>query len=206
MPYMNIIQTVTGEYEDEIERLRTAFDQADAIVIGAGSGLSTSAGLDFAGERLKQIFGDFGLFQCSKPCHAKTYDNYDVLKQMIEQEKDMKVPTELIPHCPKCGRELDFNLFWDNTFVRDEGWHIAHERYEKYLDAHETGKILYLELGVGYNSPGVIKFPFWQMAAKNPDAVFASVNLAAPSYPARLAGRSIVISKDIHQVISDLGR
>lgn len=288
MPYMDIIQKVTGKYEDEIVRLTHAFAEADAIIVGAGSGLSTSAGLDFAGERLRRIFGDFvekygitdmytgcftpfesreerwaywarwawynrfleipkdtlkkllsllsgrdyfvlttnidhtfiragfpkerlcytqgdfGLFQCSGPCHADTYDNYNILKQMIEEEKEMKIPTELIPHCPKCGREMDFNLFWDNTFVRDKGWHIAHERYERYLAEHEKGKILYLELGVGYNSPGVIKLPFWQMAAKNPEATFASVNLMMPSYPASLAGRSIVISRDIDQVLSDL--
>lgn len=288
MPQLKIIQGVTGKYEEEIERLKHVFDQADAIVIGAGAGLSTSAGLDFAGERFERLFGDFiekygitdmytgcfapfesseerwaywarwawynrfldipkdtlqklltlvadrdyfvlttnidhtfiragfpkerlcytqgdfGLFQCSKPCHEDTYDNYEILKQMIEQEKDMKVPSELIPHCPKCGREMDFNLFWDDTFVRDKGWHIAHERYERYVAGHEKGRILYLELGVGYNSPGVIKIPFWRMAAQNPDATFASVNLMMPSYPPSLAQRSIVINKDIDRVISDL--
>lgn len=99
---------------------------------------------------------------------------------------------------------MDFNLFWDDTFVRDEGWHTAHDRYEEYLSCHETGRILYLELGVGFNSPGVIKFPFWNMAAKNPDAVYASVNLTNPCYPALLEDRSIVISRDIDAVICDL--
>lgn len=123
---------------------------------------------------------------------------------MMAEEKDMCIPTELIPHCPKCEREMDFNLFWDDTFVRDEGWHIAHNRYEKYLSRHKTGKILYCELGVGFNSPGVIKFPFWNMAAENPDAVFASVNLTNPCYPVLLENRSIVISMDIDSVIHDL--
>lgn len=99
---------------------------------------------------------------------------------------------------------MDFNLFWDDTFVRDEGWHIAHNRYEEYLSRHKTGKILYFELGVGFNSPGVIKFPFWNMAAENPDAVFASVNLTNPCYPVLLENRSIVISMDIDSVIHDL--
>lgn len=288
MSYVDVIQNVTGEYEDEIVRLKRAFAQADAVIVGAGSGLSTSAGLDFGGERLQRLFGDFvekygikdmytgcfapfesneerwaywarwawynrfldipkntlqkllellsdkeyfvlttnidhtflragfpkerlcytqgdfGLFQCSKPCHEETYDNYEILKQMIEQEKDMKVPTELIPRCPRCGREMDFNLFWDDTFVRDKGWHLAHERYERYIEEHREGKILYLELGVGYNSPGVIKIPFWRMTAQKPDAVFASVNLMTPSYHAAIRKQSIVISKDIDEVISEL--
>ncbi len=95
-------------------------------------------------------------------------------------------------------------LFWDDTFVRDEGWHTAHDRYEEYLSCHETGRILYLELSVGFNSPGVIKFPFWNMAAKNPNAVYASVNLTNPCYPALLEDRSIVISRDIDAVIRAL--
>ncbi len=110
----------------------------------------------------------------------------------------------MIPHCSKCGAEMDFNLFWDNTFVRDEGWHIAHDRYEDYLEKHGQGKVLYLELGVGFNSPGVIKIPFWQMTAKNKEAVFASVNLQNPCYPEVLKDRSIVINHDMDEVIRDL--
>ncbi len=232
-----IAYETTGTYEEEMQKLSEIIETADAIIVGAGSGLSTSAGFNYSGERLQKYFGDFvekygmtdmytgcfadfesreerwaywsrwawihrynplpkdtlevlrsiledkdyfvlttnidhtfqragypkdhlcytqgdfGLFQCSRPCHTDTYDNYEILKAMHEQEKDMKVPTELIPHCPKCGAEMDFNLFWDNTFVRDEGWHIAHDRYEDYLEKHRQGKVLYLELGVGFNSP-----------------------------------------------------
>ena len=284
----NIAAVTTGTYENELKKLRMAFEESDAVIIGAGSGLSTSAGYEFAGERLKKHFGDFvnkygmadmytgcfadfetneerwaywsrwawinryeeipkdthrkllellagkdyfvlttnidhtfqrsgfpkeklcytqgdfGLFQCQKPCHPATYDNYETLKKMIAEARDMRIPAELIPHCPKCGREMDFNLFWDDTFVRDEGWHTAHDRYEEYLSYHETGRILYLELGVRFNSPGVIKFPFWNMAAKNPDAIYASINLTNPCYPALLEDRSIVISRDIDAVIRDL--
>lgn len=125
---------------------------------------------------------------------------------MVAETKDMKVPTELIPHCPRCGAEMDFNLFWDDTFVRDKGWHIAHERYEKYLAAHQQGKILFLELGVGYNSPGVIKWPFWQEVWRNKQAVFASVNLQTPSYPEALQDQSIVISADIAKVLEDVAQ
>jgi hypothetical protein len=123
---------------------------------------------------------------------------------METQEEDMCVPTHLIPHCPRCGKEMDLNLFWDDTFVRDEGWHTAYNRYTQYLKENSSGKVLYLELGVGFNSPGVIKVPFWDMAIQNTQAVFASVNLTAPCYPIEHEGRSIVISSDIDTVITDL--
>lgn len=158
----------------------------------------------FSKEHLCYTQGDFGLFQCSKPCHTDTYDNYATLQKMVREEKNMSVPTELIPHCPRCGREMDFNLFWDDTFIRDKGWHIAHKRYTDYIEQHKNGKVLYLELGVGFNSPGVIKIPFWNMAAENPDAVFASVNLTLPCYPEILEHRSIVIQDDIDHVIENM--
>ncbi len=288
MSSKNTIIGTTGSYESELPKLRKAFQDADFVIVGAGSGLSASAGYNFDGDRLDRYFsdfvqkygmtdmytgcfahfesreerwaywsrwawinryepipgnthkkllellsgkdyfvlttnidhtfqrsgfpkkrlcytqGDFGLFQCSKPCHDSTYDNYEILQKMVSQEKDMCIPTELIPRCPKCGREMDFNLYWDDTFVRDKGWHIAHDRYTKYLSEHQSGNILYLELGVGFNSPGVIKVPFWKMAMQNPDAVFASVNLTDPCYPAVLKDRSIIISADINVVITDL--
>lgn len=284
----SIIESATGPYNEEFQKLATSFEEADAILVGAGAGMSTSAGLDYAGERLQKYFGDFvekygmtdmysgcfadfesleerwcywtrwawinrfenipkdthkkllkllegkdyfvlttnidhtfqrsgypkdklyytqgdfGLFQCSVPCHAETYDNYDELKAMMDNQDGMRVPTELIPRCPECGEEMDFNLYWDYRFVRDEGWHIAHDRYESWLEQHSQGKILYLELGVGYNSPGVIKIPFWNRVRENPDAVFASVNLNLPSYPSFIADRSIVIDRDIDEVITGL--
>ena len=288
MRYNGIIEGTTGDFDPEINKLKEVFQNADAIIVGAGAGLSSSAGYDFGGERLQKYFGDFvekygmkdmytgcfadfetneerwaywsrwawinryepipkdthkkllklleekdyfvlttnidhtfqrsefpkerlcytqgdfGLFQCSKPCHTDTYDNYATLQKMVREEKNMSVPTELIPHCPKCGREMDFNLFWDDTFVRDRGWHIAYKRYTDYIEQHKEGKILYLELGVGFNSPGVIKIPFWNMAAENPDAVFASINLTLPCYPKVLEHRSIVIQDDIDHVIENL--
>ena len=158
----------------------------------------------FPKNRLCYTQGDFGLFQCSSPCHKMTYDNQEILKKMRAQEHDMRIPTELIPRCPKCGAEMDFNLFWDHTFVRDFGWYIAHDRYENYVREHQSGKVLYLELGVGFNSPGVIKFPFWNMAVQNPDAVFASVNLTTPCCPLAIKERSIVLQADIDQVFTDL--
>ncbi len=303
---MCIFKGTTGDYESEINRLKEAFHNADAVLVGAGAGLSTAAGLDYSGERLQKYFGDFaakygmpnmyngcfapfesreerwaywsrwawvnrymdipgdtlknlkallekkddwfilttnidhsfrrsgfpkdrtcytqgdlGLFQCSVPCHTDTCDNYEAVRRMIEAQGyvpnkvgyldvppdgkiRMTVPTDLIPHCQRCGAEMDFNLFWDERFVRDSGWHTAHDRYVSWTEAHRTGKILYFELGVGYNSPGVIKVPFWQMTAANPDAVFASINLDSPSGLDGLQKRSIIISEDIDKVIRDL--
>lgn len=303
---LRILQGTTGPYQEEIEKLRMAFDQADAVIVGAGAGLSTSAGLEFGGPRFARFFpdhapkygitdmysgcfasfdneedywgfmsrvawvnrfmniprptlsklkdlleqkkdyfvlttnvdhsfrragfpkertcytqGDFGLFQCSKPCHQETYDNDEVIYKMVEAQGFVPnaeglldvpeggptttgVPSELIPHCPRCGGPMELSLFWDHRFVRDEGWHLAHDRYEQYLAAHQSGKILYLELGVGYNSPGVIKYPFWQRVWQNEEAVFASVNLDAPSVLDVILDRSIVISADIDKVLTDL--
>lgn len=277
----------TGNYADEIKRLKKAIEEADAIVIGAGAGLSTSAGFIYNGERFEKHFsdfgkkygfkdmysggfypydtpeemwaywskfifvnrymdvpkpvyenllslvkdkdyfvittnvdhcfqkagfekkrlfytqGDYGLFQCSEPCHNETYENEDMVRAMVEQQKDMKIPTELIPKCPKCGKSLTMNLRSDDKFVEDEGWHQAAERYENFLRTR-NGKILFLELGVGYNTPGIIKYPFWQMTAKNPDATYACVNCGEAVCPEDIRKQSICIDGDIGQVIEEL--
>ena len=277
----------TGNYSDEIKRLKKAIEEADAIVIGAGAGLSTSAGFIYNGERFEKHFsdfgkkygfkdmysggfypydtpeemwaywskfifvnrymdvpkpvyenllslvkdkdyfvittnvdhcfqnagfekkrlfytqGDYGLFQCSEPCHNETYENEDMVRAMVEQQKDMKIPTELIPKCPKCGKSLTMNLRSDDKFVEDEGWHQAAERYENFLRTR-NGKILFLELGVGYNTPGIIKYPFWQMTAKNPEATYACVNYGEAVCPEDIRKQSICIDGDIGQVIEEL--
>lgn len=277
----------TGNYSDEIKRLKKAIEEADYVVIGAGAGLSTSAGFIYNGERFEKYFadfgkkygfqdmysggfypyetpeemwaywskfifvnrymdapkpvydqlftlvkdkdyfvittnvdhcfqkagfdkkrlfytqGDYGLFQCSEPCHEETYENEDMVRAMVEQQKDMKIPTELIPKCPKCGKPLTMNLRSDDKFVEDEGWHQAAERYENFLRTRK-GKILFLELGVGYNTPGIIKYPFWQMTAKNPDATYACVNYGEAVCPEDIREQSICIDGDIGQVIEEL--
>lgn len=277
----------TGNYSDEIKRLKKAIEEADYVVIGAGAGLSTSAGFMYNGERFEKYFadfgkkygfqdmysggfypyetpeemwaywskfifvnrymdapkpvynqlftlvkdkdyfvittnvdhcfqkagfdkkrlfytqGDYGLFQCSEPCHEETYENEDMVRAMVEQQKDMKIPTELIPKCPKCGKPLTMNLRSDDKFVEDKGWHQAAERYENFLRTRK-GKILFLELGVGYNTPGIIKYPFWQMTAKNPDATYACVNYGEAVCPEDIRNQSICIDGDIGQVIEEL--
>ena len=277
----------TGNYSDEIKRLKKAIEEADAVVIGAGAGLSTSAGFVYNGERFEKHFsefgkkygfkdmysggfypyetpeemwaywskfifvnrymdapkpvyehllslakdkdyfvittnvdhcfqkagfaksrlfytqGDYGLFQCSEPCHDETYENEEMIRAMVEQQKDMKIPSELIPRCPKCGKPLTMNLRSDDKFVEDRGWHQAAERYDNFLRTRK-GKILFLELGVGYNTPGIIKYPFWQITAKNPDATYACVNFGEAVCPEDIREQSICIDGDIGTVINEL--
>ena len=277
-----------GTCSDKIAQLKETLDSADAVVIGAGAGLSASAGFDYTGERFERYFGDFiaqygfrdmysggfyhfdtleehwgywsrytyinrymdapkpvykdllrlvrnkdyfvlttnvdhcfqkagfdkqrlfytqgdyGLWQCSKPCHQKTYDNETVVKRMVAEQKDRKVPRELVPRCPICGAPMSMNLRADDTFVEDEGWNAAAERYEAYLQSHETGRILYLELGVGGNTPGIIKYPFWRMTLHNPQATYASINLKEVLYLREIQEQSICIVQDIGSVLQTL--
>ena len=275
-------------YSESMERLKAALQDCDAVVIGAGSGLSTAAGFTYNGERFEKYFsdfaakygikdmysggfypfptqeefwaywsryiysnrytdapkpvyenllqlvqdkdyfvittnvdhcfqkagfdkkrlfytqGDYGLFQCSEPCCQETFDNESTIRQMIEQQKDMKVPTELLPVCPHCGKPLTMNLRSDDKFVEDEGWHKAAERYENFLRTRAGGKILFLELGVGYNTPIIIKYPFWQMTAKNPNAIYACINQGQAACPQEIERQSVCINADIGQVLQSL--
>ena len=268
-------------YCDNMERLKQELHAADAVVIGAGSGLSASAGFTYTGARFENYFGDFiekygfrdmysggfypfetleehwaywsryiyinrymdapkpvyqkllelvqdkdhfvlttnvdhcfqkagfdkdrlfytqgdyGLWQCSKPCHKKTYDNETAVKKMFAEQKNGKIPGGLIPYCPVCGAPMSMNLRADDTFVEDEGWHDAADRYEDFLRRHERAHVLYLELGVGGNTPGIIKYPFWQMTYRNPKAVYACVNLGEAIAPEEIKDRSICIDGDI---------
>ena len=278
----------TAVFSEKIERLKAALDGADAVVIGAGAGLSASAGLTYSGERFEKNFGDFiekygirdlysggfypfqsleeywawwsrhilinryerapkpvydqllelvrdqdyfvlttnvdhqfqlagfdkkrlfytqgdyGLWQCSKPSHQETYDNEKTVRRMVAEQRDMKIPTELIPRCPKCGRPQTPNLRCDGTFVEDAGWHRAAARYEDFLRRHRRGRVVYLELGVGANTPVIIKFPFWKYTHENPDAIYACVNLGEAAAPREIAGRSICIDADIGSVLKQM--
>ena len=158
----------------------------------------------FPKERLFYTQGDYGLWQCSEPCHQKTYDNYETVKVMVEQQRDLRVPSELVPHCPVCGKPMSMNLRADNTFVEDAGWHAAAERYTTYLRAHQSGKVLYLELGVGGNTPGIIKYPFLRYTYDNPQATYACLNFGEAVTAREIQDRSILINADIDAVLSDL--
>ena len=270
---------------ENMQGLRLALEEAEAVVIGAGAGLSTAAGLTYAGPRFEENFsdfiekygitdmytggfypfesqeekwawwsrhiflnrytapplpvydqllelvkekdyfvlttnvdhqfqragfdksrlfytqGDYGLWQCSMPCHGKTYDNEETVRKMLTQQKDMRVPTELVPRCPVCGRPMTMNLRCDFTFVEDEGWHAACRRYEDFLSRCRGRRVLFLELGVGANTPGIIKYPFWQMTAQNPNAAYACINQGEAFTNAAIADRSICINRDIGTVL-----
>lgn len=278
----------TEGYSQQIEQLQTEFQQADAVLIGAGSGLSASAGFTYSGERFQIYFGDFaekygirdmysggfypyssleeywawwsrhiyynryvdipkpvyqklleimkdkdyfvlttnvdhcfqkagfdkkklfytqgdyGLWQCSDPCHEKTYDNKETVLQMLKEQSDMRIPPELVPYCPVCGKPMTMNLRCDNTFVQDEGWYAAQDRYTDFLLRHKGLRVLYLELGVGANTPGIIKYPFWQMTAQNPKAVYACINYGKACTPTEIRDRSICINADIGKVLEQL--
>ena len=249
------------------DRLRQALADCDAVIVGAGAGLSTAAGFTYDGERFernfadfeqkygfhdmytggfypfptkeerwafwsrsiwlnrytpapkpvyddllklvrdkdyfvittnvdhqfqaagvdkKQLFytqGDYGLFQCSEPCCQETFDNRETVRQMVERQRDMRVPSDLAPRCPHCGRPMTMNLRCDDRFAEDEGWHRAAERYESFLRTRQGQKLLFLELGVGYSTPVIIKYPFWRMAAANPRAVYTCLNLGQAAAP-----------------------
>ncbi|MBQ7080533.1 MAG: hypothetical protein IJM92_12955, partial [Fibrobacter sp.] len=272
----------------EIEKLHKALCEADAIVVGAGAGLSTSAGFTYSGERFQQHFadfiekygftdmysagfypfpteeehwaywsrhiyynryvpapkpvydnllkllkdkdyfvittnvdhqfqkagfdkqrlfytqGDYGLFQCAKPCHQKTYDNEELVKRMIAEQMDMRIPSELIPRCPVCGGPIKVNLRADETFVEDEGWHTASERYTEFIRRHKDGKVLFLDLGSGGNTPVIFKIPFIRWTMQNPNATYATVNLGEAFTVDQIADRSIVINGDIGEVLEKL--
>lgn len=123
---------------------------------------------------------------------------------MIRRQDHMTIPRNLVPHCPHCGKPLTMNLRADDTFVQDEGWYQASRRYSRFLTEHQDGKILFLELGVGYNTPVIIKYPFWQMTAKNPRAVYACVNYGDAAAPGEIAKQAICIDGDIGSVLKKL--
>lgn len=284
----NLTATSTESYSKQINRLKNEIENADAIVIGAGAGMSTSAGFTYDGERFEKHFadfrqkygitdmysggfypynsleeywawwsrhiyvnrydiaagkpytdllkivndtdyfvlttnvdhqfqlagfekkrlfytqGDYGLWQCSKACHDKTYDNEETVRQMVSEQKNLKIPSELIPKCPICGAPMTMNLRCDNSFVQDEGWYAAASRYEDFIRRHKRLHILFLELGVGANTPVIIKYPFWNMTTANPKAVYACVNAGEAYVPKEIRDRSICINGDIGQILENI--
>ena len=158
----------------------------------------------FDKKRLFYTQGDYGLFQCSEPCHQKTYDNEDAIRKMIDEQSNMKIPSSLIPLCPVCGKPLTTNLRIDDRFVQDDGWYAAASCYEDFLRRHNGMHILFLELGVGMNTPGIIKHPFWRMVMENENALYCTVNKGQVYVPSEIKNKSIIIDDDIGYVITQL--
>ena len=177
----------------------------------------------FDKSRLFYTQGDYGLWQCSEPCHKKTYDNQLFVEKMVREQGfviqddgglelpengfegiKMTVPSELVPRCKACGKPMSMNLRADDTFVEDEGWNKAAGRYEDFLNKNKDGKIVYLELGVGGNTPGIIKYPFWKMTYANPKAVYVCINKGEAEVPGEMEKQSICVNNDIYEVLKSL--
>ena len=177
----------------------------------------------FDKSRLFYTQGDYGLWQCSDACHKKTYDNQLFVEKMVREQGfviqddgglelpengfegiKMTVPSELVPRCPVCGKPMSMNLRADDTFVEDEGWNKAAGRYEDFLNENKDGKIVYLELGVGGNTPGIIKFPFWKMTYANPKATYICINKGEAEVPGEIEKQSICVNNDIYEVLKSL--
>lgn len=160
----------------------------------------------FDKSRLFYTQGDYGLWQCSVPCHDRTYDNEEIVREMVKEQREMRVPERLVPRCPVCKKPMTMNLRADETFVEDAGWHEAAARYQKFLEGHREKRVLFLELGVGANTPAIIKYSFWKMAYQWPHAVYACVNLGEAFVPKEIEDRSICIDGDIGAVLGWLER
>ena len=158
----------------------------------------------FDKKRLFYTQGDYGLWQCSLPCHQETYDNEEMVRRMVAEQRDMHVPSQLIPRCPKCGRPMAMNLRTDDTFVEDAGWHAAAERYAEFLRRHQGRKVVFLELGVGGNTPVIIKYPFRRLTAENPNAAYICINQAQSCAPREIENRSLCLTMDIGLLLNQI--
>lgn len=278
----------TEDYWQKISEIRERLADADAVLVGAGAGLSTAAGMEYGGERFENYFsdfhkkygfsdmysggfypfrtqeeywaywsraifvnrydgmpgkpytdllklleskeyfvlttnvdhcfqragfnkdrlfytqGDYGLWQCSTPCCQKTYNNKETVLKMVNEQKDMKIPSELVPKCPVCGAPMTMNLRIDDTFVQDSGWYAAADRYTDFSEKYKGKKLLLLELGVGYNTPGIIKYPFWRTAAENKNAAYVCINYGEAVCPKEIAKKAICLDTDIAKALGDL--
>ncbi|WP_461206641.1 SIR2 family NAD-dependent protein deacylase [Clostridium sp. DL1XJH146] len=284
---INIENTISNS-GDKYERIKNLIKEADAVVIGAGAGFSTAAGLEYSGDRFTDNFkkfidkygmtdmysaafypfntqeekwgywskhilmnryqfkengvykkfkelvadkeyfvlttnvdhlfykagfdesrifatqGDYGLFQCSKACHNKLYSNEDIVYEMIEKEKDCRIPSELVPKCPVCGENMAVNVRADDSFVQDENWDKALDNYKKFLSNHKKEKVVFIELGVGMNTPVIIKYPFWQMTNLWEGASFVCINKGMAYAPDEIMPKSICVDAEISIAINKI--
>ena len=160
----------------------------------------------FEKMRLFYTQGDYGLWQCSVPCHNKTYDNENKVRNMIELQRDMKIPSNLIPYCPVCKKPMAMNLRSDDSFVQDDGWYEAQKRYNDFLEKYKDGKIMFLELGVGNNTPGIIKYPFMFMTIQNEKAIYVSINKEDFYISKSLKDRALILKDDIGKILNEIAK
>ena len=300
---LNLMEKITSNNEKDLRKLVSYISTSKAILIGAGAGLSTSAGFYSSGERFKKYFfdfqkkynlkdtysgsfypypkkaeywafmsrniylnrfapfpkrtynilyeifknknyfilttnvdhlfqragfdknrmyymqGDMGLIQCKKPCHFKNYENFDLIKDMlidqgfsfdskgeliVNDNIKSEINEKLIPKCPVCGGEMDFNLRIDDNFVQDDGWYKHQKLYNDFIDKYKNDDILYIELCVGYNTPSIIKYNFWNQVNKNKKAKFVTINLEEGEIPNEIKDRSLSLSGDADEIINKI--
>ena len=158
----------------------------------------------FPVEKVFAVQGDYGLFQCERGCHNTLYDNAELVKVMIAHTRDCKIPAFLVPKCPVCGGEMDTNLRHSNDFVQDENWYAAESRYENFLKTSKGKRIVYLELGVGFNTPGIIRIPFEQLCCQNKNAMLIRINRDYPDGAKENAAGTIAFTEDMAQIIKAL--
>lgn len=158
----------------------------------------------FAVERIFATQGDYGMIQCEKGCHPKIYDAEELFRRMDRVRKECLIPSDMVPKCPVCGGNMMMHLRCDGNFVEDEDWHAASERYVNFVQKTAGKSTVLLELGVGFNTPGIIKYPFWRMTAENPKAVYVCINYGAAGCPEEIAAQSICIDGDIGEVLEQL--
>jgi len=158
----------------------------------------------FNQERIFMVQGNYGKFQCSRACHDKLYENEELIRHMVREERDCTIPTELIPVCPICGEEMEANLRMDKFFIEDRDWHQSADRYQTYLSELGEQPVVLLELGVGYNTPSIIKYPFEDITLKHKKGTLIRINKDHPEISEQNASKTIAFEQDIGQVLNDL--
>ena len=138
--------------------------------------------------------------QCGDACHDKLYYNEEIIKEMVEKTEDCRIPTNLVPKCPVCGEEMETNLRKDNLFVQDKNWYDANKRYSDFLGKIKENNIVFLELGVGFNTPSIIKYPFEQWTYDNENATLIRINRDYPEAIKENASKTISFDEDMDEI------
>lgn len=155
----------------------------------------------FASDRLFEVQGDYAYLQCAYGCHSERYDDKKLVKQMLGSIHDGRIPSSLVPHCPVCGGSMDVNLRKDSYFVEDSAWHLQADRYTQFLKKAYCRRCVLLELGVGYNTPGIIRFPFEQMASANSGMTLIRLNRDFPQRQMKGKGQFVGMDEDMTGII-----